>query len=102
MSLFESMKGVQIPKTEAERNELVVTESSHGIWDYHLSRRANIMRSLCGTPTMPTAIPVSAWGEQLDENLPRRPTYCETCARLAWPQGGADDGTTQRESGRSG
>ena len=102
MSLFESMKGVPIPTTEAERNELVVTESSHGIWDYHLSRRANIMRSLCGTPTMPTAIPVSAWNAKVDENLPRHPTYCEACTRLAWPQGQADNGTTPGQSGRGG
>ncbi len=102
MSLFESMKGVPIPTTDAERNEIVVTESSHGIWDYHLSRRSNIMRSLCGTPTMPTAIPVSAWGQQLDENLPRRPTYCETCTRLAWPQGEVDGGASQQEPGRGG
>jgi len=94
MSLFESMKGVPLPTTDAERNELAVTESSHGIWDYHLSRRSNIMRSLCGAPTMPTAIPVSAWGEQPAEELPRRPMYCETCARLAWPEGKADKGTS--------
>lgn len=87
MSLFESMKGVPIPKTEAERNEVVVTESSHGIWDYHLSRRTNIMRALCGAPTMPTAIPVSAWGAKAEENLPRQPVYCEKCAQLAWPKG---------------
>lgn len=102
MSLFESMKGVRIPATEAERNELVVTESSHGIWDYHLSRRSNIMRALCGTPTMPTAIPVSAWGEQPGENLPRRPTYCEKCTHLAWPQAEADGGATRQEPGRGG
>lgn len=102
MSLFESMKGVPIPTTEAERNELVVTESSHGIWDYHLSRRANIMRALCGAPTMPTAIPVSAWGAKVEENLPRQPAWCDNCARLAWPQSEADDGTTPEESGRGG
>lgn|GEM_PF-6985641 len=99
MSLFDSMKGVQLPTTEAERNELTVTESTHGIWDYHLSRRANIMRALCGAPTMPTAMPVSAWGDQPEENLPRRPTYCEACARLAWPEGEGGDGTTKAESG---
>lgn len=99
MSLFDSMKGVQIPTTEAERNELTVTESTHGIWDYHLSRRANIMRALCGAPTMPTAIPVSAWGEQPDEKLPKRPVYCEACARIAWPQGEAGGGATRRETG---
>ena len=92
MSLFDSMKGVPLPKTEAERNELTITESTHGIWNYHLSRRASILRSLCGTATMPTALPVSAWGEQPDENLPKRPTYCEACARLAWPKDEAGDG----------
>ncbi len=93
MSLFDSMKGVEIPRTEAERNEIVVTETTHGIWDYHLSRRANIMRSLCGTPTMPTAIPVSAWGEKTNEKLPRQPTYCDACTRLAWPDGKPDGDT---------
>ena len=102
MSLFDSMKGVPLPRTEAERNELTVTESTHGIWDYHLSRRANIMRALCGTPTMPTAMPVSAWGEQPKEDLPRRSTYCEKCTRLAWPQEEAGDGTTKPGSGGGG
>lgn len=94
MSLFDSMQGVQIPKTDADRNELTITESTHGIWDYHLSRRGNIMRGLCGTPTMPTAMPLSAWGEQPTEKLPRSPTYCEKCSRLAWPKDEAGDGTT--------
>jgi len=86
MSLFETMKGVPIPQTEAERNELVVTEAANGFWDYHLSRRASLMRSLCGKSTLPTAIPVSAWEAQPQESLPKKPVYCRTCARLAWPQ----------------
>ncbi|MDE2613099.1 MAG: hypothetical protein KGL78_06620 [Burkholderiales bacterium] len=85
MSLFETMKGVPVPKTEAERNELVVTEVANGFWDYHLSRRASIMRSLCGKSTLPTAIPLSAWGAKMEENLPKAPSYCPACARLAWP-----------------
>ncbi len=92
MSLFETMKGVPVPKTEAERNELVVTEISTGYWEYHLSRRSDIMRALCGKPTLPTAIPLSAWGAKSDENLPRSPSYCQECARRAWPQGEADKG----------
>ncbi|MBS0304960.1 MAG: hypothetical protein JSR43_06200 [Proteobacteria bacterium] len=86
MSLFETMKGVPIPRTEAERNELVVTEASDGYWSYHLSRRVSLMRSLCGKATLPTAIPVSAWGSKPEENLPKAPTYCQACARLAWPE----------------
>lgn len=102
MSLFDAMKGVQPATTEAERNELVVTEASHGIWDYHLSRRRNLLRSLCGTPTMPTAIPLSAWGKPVEENLPKAPKYCEACARVAWPQ--AEDsgqGATSSNPGHS-
>lgn len=93
MSLFDVMKqsGMQIPTTEAERNELVVTEYSNGYWQYHLSRRANVMRALCGTPTLPTAIPVSAWGAPGEEGLPKSPTYCEACARAAWPQAGSPE-----------
>ncbi len=103
MSLFDTMKGVQPATTEAERDELVVTEASRGIWDYHLSRRRNLLRSLCGTPTMPTAIPLSAWGKPVEENLPKSPSYCEACARVAWPEG--DDsgkGGTSSGSGRAG
>lgn len=87
MSLFETMKGVDIPKTEAERNELVVTEHSTSYWNYHLSRRSNIMISLCKVGTLPTAIPLSAWGTRVDEGLPKTPTYCEKCAAIAWPDG---------------
>lgn len=88
MSLFDTMKqsGVQIPTTEAERNELVVTEGSTGYWYYHLSRRVNLMRALCSAPTLPTAIPLSAWGAPAEEGLPKSPTYCQACARIAWPQ----------------
>lgn len=85
MSLFETMKGVKIPTTDAERNELVVTEGSNGYWNYHLSRRVSLMRALCGKPTLPTAIPLTAWGAPSEENLPKPPTYCEACTRLAWP-----------------
>jgi len=85
MSLFDTMKGVPLPTTEAERNEFVVSEVSHGFWEYHLSRRNNILRALCGAPTMPTAMPLSAWGSQVEEGLPRRPVYCEACASIAWP-----------------
>lgn len=91
MSLFDSMKlsGVPIPATQAERDELVVTEGSHGFWRYHLSRRANLLRGLCGEPTLPTAIPVSAWGTRVEDGLPRQPAYCEKCERRAWPQADA-------------
>lgn len=85
MSLFETMKGIKLPTTDAERNELVVTEGSNGFWNYHLARRVNHLRALCGAPTLPTAIPVSAWGAAAQENLPKSPTYCEKCAALAWP-----------------
>ena len=90
MSLFDVLKhsGAPIPTTDAERNELVVTEGSTGYWHYHLSRRASIMRGLCGAPTLPTAIPVSAWGAK-EEGLPKPPKYCEKCAALAWPPSGA-------------
>lgn len=89
MSLFNSMKGVDVPKTEAERNELAVTEHSTSYWNYHLSRRANLMRSLCGMATLPTAIPLSAWGAKADAGLPKAPSYCSKCAAIAWPQGEA-------------
>lgn len=89
MSLFDTMKGIPVPRTEAERNELVVTEISTGFWDYHLSRRANVMRSLCNKATLPTAIPLSAWNAKPEEGLPRNPTYCAACAALAWPKDGA-------------
>lgn len=91
MSLFDVLKnaGTPIPTTEAERDELVVTEVSTGYWTYHLSRRRNIMRGLCGAPTLPTAMPLSAWGAPGDENLPahKQPVYCEKCAWIAWPNG---------------
>ena len=86
MSLFDQMKGVQPATTEAERDELVVTEATHGVWDYHLSRRRNLLRALCGKPTMPTAIPLSAWNKSVQENLPKSPTYCDACTGLAWPR----------------
>lgn len=91
MSLFDAMKnaGVEIPKTEAERNQLVITEVSTGYWQYHLSRRGNIMRGLCGAATLPTAMPLSAWGAPGDPGLPKDkgPRYCEKCANIAWPNG---------------
>ena len=102
MSLFEAMKGVQIPTTEAERNELVVTEGSNGYWNYHLSRRVNLLRALCGTPTMPTAIPVSAWGAQAEENLPKSPTYCQACAGRAWPQAEPAEDAARPDPGHTG
>lgn len=86
MSLFETMKGIKLPTTDEERNELVITEGSNGFWNYHLSRRANHMRALCGTATLPTALPVSAWDAPAEAGLPKTPTYCEKCARLAWPE----------------
>ena len=48
MSLFETMKGIKLPTTDAERNELVVTEGANGFWNYHLARRVNHLRALCG------------------------------------------------------
>lgn len=86
MSLFDSMKGIQIPTTEAQRNELFITEGAKGFWNYHLSRRKEPLRGLCGAGTMPTALPVSAWGKAAEEGLPRSPTYCSKCAAIAWPQ----------------
>lgn len=88
MSLFDSLQqaGVQIPRTEAERNELVISEGSTGFWHYHLSRRGNPIRGLCGAATLPTAMPVSAWGSPGEAGLPKRPNYCEKCARIAWPE----------------
>jgi len=96
MSLFDSMKDIQIPTTEAEKNEVVISESTHGVWDYHLSRRSNILRGLCGTPTLPTKMPLSAWGEQYDENLPKKPSYCKKCEERAWPDGKPDLGSTAK------
>ncbi|MCZ2291150.1 MAG: hypothetical protein LC125_04325 [Burkholderiales bacterium] len=94
MSLFDVMKnaGMKIPATEAERDELVITEVSTGFWTYHLSRRRNILRGLCGAPTMPTALPLRAWGVPGDESLPKdkRPVYCQKCANIAWPEGQPD------------
>ncbi|HNT37809.1 MAG TPA: hypothetical protein PKO45_01700 [Rubrivivax sp.] len=94
MSLFDVMMnaGTKVPTTEAERDELVITEVSTGYWTYHLSRRRNIMRGLCGAPTLPTAMPLSAWGAPGDESLPKHkhPAYCEKCARIAWPEGKPD------------
>lgn len=87
MGLFESMEGMDIPKTDAERNEVVVTEHAKSYWNYHLSRRNNIMRSLCGTATMPTVMPLSAWGVETREKLPKPPTWCQKCADIAWPDG---------------
>ncbi len=85
MSLFETMKGVKIPTTDEERNELVITEGSNSFWNYHLSRRVNHMRALCGAATLPTALPVSAWGAPGEAGLPKSPTYCQKCADIAWP-----------------
>jgi hypothetical protein len=90
MSLYDAMKGQPLPATEAERNELVVSEVSRGFWVYHLSRRSNPLRSLCNAATMPTAIPLAAWGKPIDEGLPRQPSFCEACTRIAWPADGAD------------
>jgi hypothetical protein len=36
---------------------------------------------------LPTAFPVSAWGAPGEEGLPKAPTYCEKCARIAWLDG---------------
>ncbi|HRP29907.1 MAG TPA: hypothetical protein PLG77_15880 [Burkholderiaceae bacterium] len=102
MSLFETMKGIKLPTTDAERNELVVTEGSNGFWDYHLSRRVNHLRALCGAATLPTAIPVSAWGAPAEEGLPKSPNYCEKCARLAWPEGQAAGDAASPGSARNG
>lgn len=104
MDLFDVMKhsGMQIPTTEAERNELVVTEGSHGYWNYHLSRRANVLRGLCGVPTLPTAIPVSAWGVQGEESLPQAPTYCAKCASRAWPSAEPAEDAAASNPGRAG
>ncbi len=104
MSLFDSLNqsGIQIPKTDAERNELVVTEGSTGYWHYHLSRRVNVMRGLCGAPTLPTAIPLSAWGAPAEEGLPKPPKYCDACARLAWPASDTTDAATASSAGPAG
>ena len=95
MSLFDAMKGVPLPTTEAERNELVITEISQGFWEYHLSRRNNILRALCNAPTVPTAMPLSTWGSAADAGLPKSPKWCEACARIAWPEAGTSGRDTK-------
>lgn len=59
-------------------SDIVVRESIHGTWFYHLGRKDEY-KALCGKPSMPTKIPRSAWGHV--GHLKER--YCAECKRLA-------------------
>lgn len=58
----------------SETKALSVSEGIGGTFFYHLSRDGGI-HSICGVPTMPTRVPVSAWGVRTHLNE----RYCTKC-----------------------
>uniref|UniRef100_A0A6H1ZKU7 Uncharacterized protein n=1 Tax=viral metagenome TaxID=1070528 RepID=A0A6H1ZKU7_9ZZZZ len=57
----------------------IITEGISGTWFYHISKKNNFVRSLCGKPTMKTSLTFRSWG--IKTHLNER--YCEKCFGLA-------------------
>jgi hypothetical protein len=58
---------------------LKISEGISGVYFYHLSTAKHSERSLCGRRTMPTSIPIKAWGHY-NGHLKER--YCAECEKL--------------------
>ena len=58
--------------------KLIVTESVHGNWYYHLSIHDKYTKGLCGANTMLTHLPTDMWGTK--GHLNER--YCKKCEHL--------------------
>lgn len=59
--------------------EYVITEGVESLWNYHISKKDNFVKSLCGKQTMGTSMPLGHWGFTL-EHIPQ--TYCEKCKEI--------------------
>ena len=71
------LKSVRAAKeTEAVTLDPTLREGIFGQWRYHYGRDR---KALCGEATMPSGIPISAWG--VVTHLRER--YCSKCAELA-------------------
>lgn len=59
-------------------DKLIITESIHGNWFYHLSIPGKFTKGLCGKDTMLTCLPISFWGTE--GHLNER--YCKRCEAM--------------------
>lgn len=64
----------EVPEEEDDNPLFVITEDLHTPWRYHYSPLINPSRGICGDPTMPSTMPLSAWGSE-----PGRFTWCVEC-----------------------
>ena len=64
-----------VKTAEKTAPNLVITEGIRGTHFYHLSDPSTPSVGLCGMKTMPTSIPLSAWGYR--SHLRER--YCPLC-----------------------
>lgn len=71
------------PEFQPIEPALAITEGVSGYWHYHISHNTRYSRALCSAKTMYTAIPIEQWGIRFGQHLPKRPTWCEHCERMA-------------------
>jgi len=63
-----------------EEKNLEIVEGVESTWYYHLSKKDNFTRSLCGARTMITSILPNSWGFRSPHIRQR---YCKKCEELA-------------------
>lgn len=70
-------------------DDLVVTETPIGYWNYHLSRKSDGFRSLCGKQVMGTGISLKYYQSRLGKLRKEviEGTACQECAKLAGMKG---------------
>ena len=58
--------------------DFIVTEGVQGTWYYHISKKNEFTKSLCGAHAMITSLPLSSWG--IKSRLGER--FCDQCKSL--------------------
>ena len=59
-----------------------IVEGISGLWHYHVAEHGTNAKALCGARTMSTEMKLADWGKPFGEHLPKRPTWCKTCAGM--------------------